>query len=132
MEWNYQPRTYCRKNNYMIEHNTQRKYFRNLFLAIFFGILVILIISSYVQAEVTNKLYSKEINGGVLCPNKTSNLRYFKVIKYEKYRNSAVMLCMYEDRKLNVETVLSYTDKWEVIRTNKLFTKGGWYWPIYL
>jgi hypothetical protein len=116
----------------MIEHNTERKYFRNLFFAIFSGILIILIIGSYIQAEVTNTLYAKEIDGVELCPEKSSDLRYYKVIKYEKYRNSAVILCMYSDRKLNVETVLSYTDQWEVIRTNKLFTKGGWYWPIYL
>jgi hypothetical protein len=116
----------------MIEHNTQRKYFRNLFVAILGGILIILIIGSYVQAEITNKFYAKEIDGFILCPEKSSELRYYKIIKYEKYRNSAVMLCMYEDRKLNVETVLSFTNQWEVIRTNKLFTKGGWYWPIYL
>jgi hypothetical protein len=115
----------------MIEHNTQRNKFRNLFLIIFGAILVIVIIGSYVQVEITNKLYSKEINGTILCPKKSSELRYYKLMKYEKYRNSAVMLCMYQERANNVEIVLSYTEKWEVIRTNKLFTKGGWYWPIY-
>jgi hypothetical protein len=112
--------------------NTNKKALRNIFIWTICGIAGIVVFGTYIQAELTHRFYSKEIPGQELCPKKTNSLRYWKVIKYERYRKEAVMLCFYEERESNVEVTLNLTDKWNVVRTNRMFTKGGLYWPLYL
>ncbi len=112
-------------------HNTQSKYLRNSFIWIILAIVLIIIFGSYIQVELATKVHKNELNGNEYCPKKLSELSYYKIVKYEKYKKDAVLYCIYKDKSSNSEVRLNYTDKWQIVSANRMFQKSGLHWPLY-
>jgi hypothetical protein len=115
-----------------MQKSSKSRPIRNATLWIIASIVAIVLISSYIQAEIVTNLYAKDIpNIEELCAKKSSDLKGYKLLKYEKYRKELVMYCLYENPKLNTRITANLTNIWTVVQTDKLNEKGGLYWPIY-
>jgi hypothetical protein len=67
-----------------------------------------------------------------ICLNtQPGNLKYFKILRYEKYRGYAQIICVYDKAEDNVLLTLNKTRQWEVITGKKLNQDRSFYWPIY-
>lgn len=100
-------------------------------------VLLFFIISiwSYIQAEISTAIFSSEIsNITSLCnsSNKNNNLKYYKIVNYNKSVQTATIYCIYEDSSLNVKLDLNKSDDWRIVFATKLNKEKSYYWPIYI
>ena len=87
----------------------------------------------YLSVEILTSLRKNDVNGRQLCENSETELKYFKVINYEKFKNSAKVMCIYKDNAKNQYLELNFKGQsWTVISKEKINTKDNFYWPIYL
>jgi hypothetical protein len=110
------------------------QYFKLFFLWLSIAIMSLFFFSCYVKAEMLTSIYTSQISDiDSLCQKKDANLKYFKIMQYEKQRKDLVLHCVYEDGHQNSETTANLIgQKWEKVRVNKLSERAGLYWPIYL
>jgi hypothetical protein len=113
--------------------NVSSKNLHNAFFAIL-GVFVLLWAGvSYVQVELETRIYSGDIEGiNSLCEKKDQELKYFKIVKYEKEKKTLLMQCIYKNGKENTEISAGFSSKWSVFKTTKLNQKSGFYWPIFI
>ena len=106
------------------------------FLGFLLGFLfLVILIFGYVATEINTNLYAKEIsNVDELCQTeKNPDLKYIKVLKYEKSAKRAEIYCIYEDSNKNLDLDMSYRDgKWQAYLTTKLNKDRNFYWPVYV
>jgi hypothetical protein len=105
-----------------------------------FGLLCLMILIlaggwSYIQTEVLS--FGTNIDGVKIC--QTENLKYFKITSFDGKSGQAQILCIRNDlaqssfHKLNlVKTNFNRDQNWEIIFTQKIYTDGNLFWPIYL
>lgn len=110
------------------------QYFKIFFLWFSIAIICIFLFSSYIKSEVLTNIYASQIHSiNTLCQRKNSDLKYYKIISYEKRRRELIIQCVYQEGLYNSEVIANMIgDKWEQVRVNKLNEKGGLYWPIYI
>jgi hypothetical protein len=113
---------------------THSQYFKIFFTWLFAAIIVLFFFSSYIKSEALTNIYSSQIGEiNTLCEQKDSDLKYYKIINYEKRRKELVLQCVYVDGHQNSEITANLSgEKWVKFRANKLNEKGGFYWPVYL
>jgi hypothetical protein len=95
-------------------------------------LLVLIVVSApYIETEINQSLYQSQVQEfKSFCPNSVQDV---KLVKFEKYRNTAKIYCLYHDSKENKQLELNYstTQGWRVIYTKGLQPEDGFYWPIY-
>jgi hypothetical protein len=113
---------------------THSQYYKIFFLWLLSAIVFIFFFSSYVKTEVMTSIYSNQIlEIDNLCIQKDTDLKYYKIINYEKRRKELILHCIYQDSHKNSEITANIIgEKWVKVRVNKLNEKGGFYWPVYL
>lgn len=107
---------------------------KNIFLGAALLVVVGVFASSYIQTESLTRLYRDQISSvDTLCPTKSSDLKFLKIIAYDKSRKELILQCIYKDGHQNSEVVANLiSGKWTQVRVNRLNERGGLYWPIYL
>jgi|GEM_PF-4379500 len=110
--------------------------FQNINNIIRWFLLVFVLFSffySYLNVEITTFFRLKELEGDSICNQFHSGLKFTKVIRYEKYKNTARLLCVYNNYAANQHIDLNrLNDRWVVISRQDVNTKNNFYWPIYL
>jgi hypothetical protein len=113
--------------------NIRFQNFHNLFR---WFLLVFLIFSfgyGYLNTEILTTIRLQEFDYILLCKEPDKDLKFAKVIKYEKYRNTARLLCVYSDYSQNQYLDLNFkSDIWIIVSKEKVNTRYNFYWPIYL
>ena len=110
------------------------RYFKIFFTWLFAAIIALFFFSSYIKSEALTNIYNSQIvDIDILCEQKGSELKYYKIINYEKRRKELALQCVYIDRHQNSEIIANLIgEKWVKVRVNKLNEVGGFYWPVYL
>jgi hypothetical protein len=104
---------------------------------IFYWSLITLVTFSllfgYISTEIQTLVHKKNFNSThCLENNSDSKLKFFKIKSYEKYRNTAKIYCIFQNRYSNIEVLLNYSnDEWKVVKVDRLNTENKIYWPIY-
>jgi hypothetical protein len=113
---------------------TQNEYYKTFFWWLIAACIIIIFAVGYLQTEILTNAYSPEIPEiSALCAKRETELKYFKIIKYEKSRKELLLQCVYMEKLENSEIIANLIgEKWVKVRVNKLNEKGGLYWPIYL
>jgi hypothetical protein len=107
---------------------------RNFWLVIAFLLLLAGIFYPYVQTEILTSLYNKDLPIQKICTdnNPLGQLRYSKIIEYEKSSGQARVYCLYADSKQNTSLRLTQTKDWQVYLTLRLNKDRNFYWPMYI
>jgi hypothetical protein len=97
-------------------------------------VLLFLTLYPYVQAETLTNIHQQTFDINKICKVlEFQDFRSFKIINYEKQRNTSQLYCLYKDYKQNSIVTLYYTDKegWLVEYTRNYKKDIGFFWPIY-
>lgn len=88
---------------------------------------------SYLNVEILTSFRLAELEGDSFCEQSQDDFKFTKVIKHEKYKNTAKIMCVYQDYNKNQYLELNLkSEKWTVISREYINTKYNFYWPIYL
>jgi hypothetical protein len=110
----------------------------NYMFKFFFVIVAVIFfvgaIAAYAQTEIQTFLHKQDIDSQKLCKvGKSSNLKYSKIIDYQRYRKSSSIFCIFSDSQENSRLTLNLIgDDWQIVTNEKLNQERAFYWPIYL
>jgi hypothetical protein len=93
-----------------------------------------LVIYPYIQAETLTNIYQQTFDINKICKTQdNTDFRKFKLVNYEKQKNTAQLYCLYADYKKNSVVTLYYAeqDGWLVEYTRNYKKDIGFFWPIY-
>ncbi len=96
--------------------------------------LLFVIIYPYIQAEILSYIHQRTFDISKICKTTTNeDFSKFKVINYEKQKNSAQIYCLYQDYKKNSIITLYFAEKqgWLTEYTRNYKKDIGFFWPIY-
>jgi hypothetical protein len=87
----------------------------------------------YIRVEFNTRLHQDDLQAQERCENEKPNgLKSVKVFEYERFRDYASILCVYEDSDENLLISFNYrNNEWERINVKKI-NEERFYWPIYL
>ncbi|NJK70895.1 MAG: hypothetical protein HC932_01355 [Thermales bacterium] len=103
-------------------------------LLLLFGLTLLFIfaIFTYILVETRTNLYLDEIRDvQVLCSNKLSDLKFVKVLDYNRYKKYSKVYCGYFRAEDNRLLELNYTSEWKIVLDIQVNKEGALYWPIY-
>jgi hypothetical protein len=88
----------------------------------------------YIQTEILTSVHQQTFDINSICRTSDNpDFRKFKLVNYEKQRNTAQLYCLYKDYKKNSIVTLYYADKegWLVEYSRNYKKDIGFFWPIY-
>jgi hypothetical protein len=109
----------------------------SFYISIIFVAMILWSVFSYIQVEMNTYLFSSEIGQAEsLCKNNlqssdTSDLKYFKILNYNKGLETASIYCIFNNSDSNLQLDINKNLQWRVIFSSKLNRERGWYWPLY-
>lgn len=87
----------------------------------------------YLNVELLTFVNSKNIPTSTLCSEPETDFKFSKIIKYEKYKNTARIFCLYKDYRYNQFLVLNLRNEtWTTVSKELANSRFNFYWPIYL
>lgn len=98
-------------------------------------LFLLLFIWSYVQTEITTWAYANQIsNLEQLCLDSAekSNLKFYKILWYNKGLESATVYCIYDQPEKNTRLEINKNLEWRINYSTKLNKERNLYWPIYV
>lgn len=107
---------------------------KSVMFTMIFLVILFLIFYPYIQAETLTSIHAQTFDIVKICKTiDNDDFRKFKVINYEKQRNTAQLYCLYQDYKKNSIVTLYYTqDKGWLVEYTRNYKKDiRFYWPIY-
>lgn len=93
------------------------------------------ILYAYLLVEITTLSHAKKIDLQLYCnPDQNfQNFKYSKILKFQKHRNTAKIVCIFKNPAENQLLELNLVDrKWTVVSRKFLNVDKSFYWPIYL
>jgi hypothetical protein len=113
---------------------TKKRMVLNFILPVAIFLLLAVGIVPYLNAEYLTREHGNEIQAMQFCIRSSPNakLKYYKVVRYEAPRRSAEIYCIYEDSEKNVRIVAEKRAGWNMLLSDRINTKNGLYWPLYL
>jgi hypothetical protein len=97
-------------------------------------VIIFLIFYPYIQAETLTNIHWRTFDIAKICKTQDNqDFSKFKLINYEKNRNTAQLYCLYQDYKKNSIVILYFAEKdgWLVEYTRNYKKDVGFFWPIY-
>ena len=97
-------------------------------------VMLFIIIYPYIQSETLTTIHKQTFDISKICKvQELQDFKNFKIINYERQRNTAQLYCLYADYKKNSIVTLYYSevDGWLVEYTRNYKKDLGFYWPIY-
>lgn len=108
--------------------------YKPIVVTMIFLVLLFVVIYPYIQAETLTNIHQQTFDIDKICRTaENDDFRKFKLINYEKQRNTAQIYCLYQDYKKNIIITLYFTEKqgWLVEYTRNYKKDIGFFWPIY-
>lgn len=108
--------------------------YKSVVSTMIFSVLFFLFFYPYIQAETLTSIHRQTFDINKICKiQETQGFKSFKIVNYEKQRNTALLYCLYEDYKKNSIVTLYYSDMdgWIVEYTRNYKKDVGFLWPIY-
>lgn len=95
--------------------------------------LLILFFFSYVQAEILTSFNSSEFDIARICKvSLNSDFKGFKLISFEKFKNSARAYCLYDNPQKNVAVDLVLKENiWKIENIKFIQKDNVFVWPVY-
>jgi len=106
-------------------------YLNTIAIIIFF----LLLIWSYIQTEIVTWAYAGQVsNIEKLCldSSEKSNLKFYKILWYDKGLESATVYCIYDQSEKNTRLEINKNEEWRINYSTKLNKERNLYWPIYV
>ena len=93
-------------------------------------------IFGYIQVELSTYLFSNNIPvAEKLCQDNSqvssAELKYFKILYYNKGLETLSMYCIFTNSNLNLRLDINKNKEWRVVFASQLNKERNWYWPLY-
>ncbi len=87
---------------------------------------------SYASTEIMTLAHLKKFDIPSICLSKEKpDFKYAKVVKYENYRGTAEIYCVYQNSQGNQVVSLDYLRQWRIVQRKSLSARFSWYFPVY-
>jgi hypothetical protein len=90
------------------------------------------VLFSYASSEIISIIHLGKFDVVSVClSDEKPDFKYAKLVKYENYKGTAEIYCVYSDSQKNQIVGLNYLNQWRVVQRKNLSARFSWYFPVY-